>query len=47
MLEKFIDTNGIKIRAQIEGSGPLVILVHGCPESWYSWRKQIGVIADA
>ena len=47
MLEKFIDTNGIKIRAQIEGSGPLVILVHGCPESWYSWRKQIDVIADA
>jgi len=44
---KFIDTNGIKIRAHIEGSGPLVILVHGWPESWYSWRKQIPVLAKA
>jgi|TARA_B110000238_G_scaffold47945_1_gene52105 pimeloyl-ACP methyl ester carboxylesterase len=47
MHSKFINTNGIKIHAKIEGSGPLVILVHGCPESWFSWRKQISVIADA
>ena len=27
--------------------GPLVIMVHGFPESWYSWRHQIGPVADA
>ena len=24
------------------GEGPVVILCHGFPESWYSWRKQVG-----
>lgn len=47
MYSKFININDLKIHAKIEGSGPLVILVHGCPESWYSWRKQISVIANA
>jgi pimeloyl-ACP methyl ester carboxylesterase len=31
----------------LEGAGPLVIMVHGFPESWYSWRHQIGPIAAA
>ncbi|HEX3581463.1 MAG TPA: alpha/beta hydrolase [Thermoanaerobaculia bacterium] len=30
-----------------EGTGPLVVMLHGFPESWYSWRKQIPVIASA
>ena len=29
------------------GSGPLVVLLHGFPESWYSWRHQITALADA
>ena len=44
---KFIETNGITLRAAVEGEGPLVIMVHGCPESWFSWRHQIPVIAEA
>ena len=44
---KFIETNGITLRAAVEGKGPLVIMVHGCPESWFSWRRQIPVIAEA
>ena len=44
---KFIDTNGITLRATVEGEGPLIIMVHGCPESWFSWRRQIPVIAEA
>ena len=44
---KFIDTNGITHRAAVEGEGPLIIMVHGCPESWFSWRRQIPVIAEA
>ncbi len=29
------------------GSGPLVVLLHGCPEFWYSWRNQIPALAAA
>lgn len=29
------------------GSGPLVVLCHGFPESWYSWRHQIRALSDA
>lgn len=37
----------ITLRAVIQGAGPLVVLVHGFPESWYSWRHQLGPIAAA
>ncbi|MFB4290332.1 alpha/beta fold hydrolase [Nonomuraea sp. ATR24] len=30
-----------------EGAGPLVLLVHGFPESWYSWRHQLPALAAA
>jgi len=42
-----IPTNGINVRAVVEGAGPLVVMVHGFPESWYSWRHQIAPIAAA
>ena len=42
-----IPSNGIQLRAVVEGSGPLVLMVHGFPEGWFSWRHQIGVIAAA
>ena len=42
-----IDTGQSQIRAAVEGDGPLVLMVHGFPESWYSWRHQIGPIAGA
>ena len=42
-----IDAAGTRIRAAVEGEGPLVLMVHGFPESWYSWRHQIGPIAKA
>lgn len=37
----------IRLRVAIEGSGPLVVMVHGFPESWYSWRHQMKPIAQA
>ena len=40
-------TNGISVRAAVEGTGPLVIMVHGWPELWYSWRHQIRPVAEA
>jgi len=42
-----IDAGSARIRAAVAGEGPLVILVHGFPESWYSWRHQIEPIAAA
>jgi pimeloyl-ACP methyl ester carboxylesterase len=42
-----IDAGAAQIRVALEGSGPLVLMVHGFPESWYSWRHQIGPIAAA
>ena len=42
-----VKTNGINLRIAEAGSGPLVLLVHGWPESWYSWRHQLGALADA
>ncbi len=43
----FIDLPDIRIRAAVEGEGPLVVMVHGFPESWFSWRHQMGPIAQA
>ncbi|GIH48565.1 Pimeloyl-ACP methyl ester carboxylesterase [Microbispora rosea] len=36
-----------RIHVVEQGSGPLVLLVHGFPESWYSWRRQLPVLAAA
>ena len=42
-----IATNGIRMRFAEEGAGPLVLLLHGFPESWYSWRHQLPALAAA
>jgi pimeloyl-ACP methyl ester carboxylesterase len=42
-----IATNDITVRAAVAGTGPLIVLVHGWPELWYSWRHQIKPLADA
>jgi epoxide hydrolase A/B len=44
---RFIETNGIRMRIAEMGEGPLVLLIHGWPESWYSWRHQIPALAKA
>ncbi len=44
---RMVETNGIKLRVAEAGKGPLVVLVHGWPESWYSWRHQIPALAAA
>lgn len=42
-----VAVNGIRIHAVTQGEGPLVLLVHGFPESWYSWRHQLPAVAAA
>ena len=44
---ELLDGNNLKIRSVVEGEGPLVVLVHGWPESWYSWRHQIKPLTKA
>ena len=48
---RMIDVGEVTLRCAIEcptsGTAPLVIMVHGFPESWYSWRHQLGPIAEA
>jgi len=43
---KFLDLPDVRLRAAIEGKGPLVVMVHGFPESWFSWRHQMKPIAE-
>ena len=45
--QRKILTNGIQINVAEAGKGPLVLFVHGFPESWYSWRHQIPAVASA
>jgi pimeloyl-ACP methyl ester carboxylesterase len=40
-------TNGITMHIAEAGTGPLVLLLHGFPESWYSWRHQLKALAEA
>ncbi len=42
-----IRSNDVNLRCVVDGEGPLVIMVHGWPESWYSWRHQIAPLRDA
>jgi epoxide hydrolase 4 len=41
MQHEYIHTNGIQLHYVTEGEGPLMLMLHGFPEFWYSWRKQI------
>jgi pimeloyl-ACP methyl ester carboxylesterase len=47
LTHRMVDTNGITMHIAEQGSGPLVLLCHGWPESWYSWRHQLPALAAA
>ncbi|HXZ04673.1 MAG TPA: alpha/beta hydrolase [Ktedonobacteraceae bacterium] len=42
---RYIITNGIRMHYVSQGEGPLIVLLHGFPEFWYSWRYQIPFLA--
>src|SRR5262249_19746321 len=41
-----VRTNGVRLHCVVDGDGPLVLLLHGFPEGWYSWRHQIAALAS-
>ncbi|MBN3894440.1 MAG: alpha/beta hydrolase [Nostoc sp. NOS(2021)] len=42
----YITTNGVKLHYVTQGEGPLMLMLHGFPEFWYSWRHQIPEFAQ-
>lgn len=44
---RFVEANGIRMHIAEQGEGPLVVLLHGFPETWYSWRHQLPALAAA
>ncbi|MFE6304847.1 alpha/beta fold hydrolase [Nocardiopsis sp. NPDC057823] len=47
MAHRDIRGNGVRLHIAEQGSGPLVLLLHGFPEGWYSWRYQLTALAEA
>ena len=45
--QRIVETNGIRLNIAEQGKGPVVLLCHGFPEAWYSWRHQLGALAAA
>jgi pimeloyl-ACP methyl ester carboxylesterase len=42
-----VSANGVRLHVAEAGTGPLVLLLHGFPEFWWSWRHQLVGLADA
>ena len=41
----YADSNGVKIHYASLGSGPLVVMIHGFPDFWYTWRDQMEALS--
>ncbi|MEO1510380.1 MAG: alpha/beta hydrolase, partial [Cyanobacteria bacterium J06633_23] len=46
MQHQYLETNGVRLHYVTQGSGPLMLFLHGVPEFWYSWRHQISAFAQ-
>src|SRR6201993_4258916 len=47
LTHRTVATNGIRTHLAEAGEGPLVVMCHGFPESWYSWRHQLAALSAA
>lgn len=47
VVHRYAELEGVRLHYVEAGSGPLVILLHGFPDFWYSWRHQIPALAAA
>ncbi|MGH2349461.1 MAG: alpha/beta fold hydrolase [bacterium] len=46
-VDREVELGDVRLRYVEAGRGPLVLLLHGMPQFWYAWRRQIPVLADA
>lgn len=42
----YADNNGVNIHYVTMGSGPLMVMIHGFPDYWYTWRHQMQALSD-
>lgn len=43
---EYLVSNGVRLHYVTQGEGPLMLMLHGFPEFWYSWRHQIPTLAQ-
>jgi epoxide hydrolase 4 len=43
----YADSNGVKIHYASVGSGPLIVMIHGFPDFWYTWRDQMAALSGS
>src|SRR3954470_14016193 len=41
-----VSDGGVKIHYASLGEGPLVVMIHGFPDFWYSWRHQMAALSS-
>src|SRR5260370_25546427 len=41
----YADSNGVKIHYASLGKGPLIVMIHGFPDFWYTWRDQMEALS--
>ena len=42
---RFVNSGGVKLHYVTQGKGPLVVMIHGFPDYWYTWRNQMPALA--
>jgi pimeloyl-ACP methyl ester carboxylesterase len=42
----YVENNGVKIHYATIGSGPLIVMLHGFPDFWYTWKEQMETLSD-
>jgi pimeloyl-ACP methyl ester carboxylesterase len=45
--DKYAENNGVKIHYVVEGKGPLVVMIHGFPDYWATWKPLMATLAKA
>ena len=44
-MDRYADNSGVKIHYQTAGEGPLVVMIHGFPDYWATWKPLMGTLA--
>jgi len=45
--DRYAENDGVKIHYVVEGEGPLVVMIHGFPDYWATWKPLMGVLQAA